>query len=135
MEVFRGKSAAHAKKNATAQLEFLLAQHKDSPILFMVSGGSSLVLLEGLQISGNMTLTVLDERYSKDPAASNFNKLQRYEFFQNASHTLDVRVQENEPLEQFASRFEELLRNWKEQNPSGVVVATQGVAADGHTAG
>jgi 6-phosphogluconolactonase/glucosamine-6-phosphate isomerase/deaminase len=38
-------------------------------------------------------------------------------------------------LEEAAKAFEEALRTWKKEHPTGRIIITQGIGSDGHTAG
>ena len=131
MNVYRYKTNDEAKSGAIEALNRSFAEIRE-PILFLSSGGSALELLEGLHLEEKVTVSVLDERYSQDPTVNNFAQL-----FGNIHPTtfVDTRVKDNETLKQLAERFEKELRLWKEKNPSGKVVITQGVGSDGHTAG
>lgn len=146
MEVFPCKTKEEARTNATDGLNNVLGKISD-PILFLSSGGSSLEVLEGLQIGENSMVSVLDERYSTDPLVSNFaqlfERMQPKTFIPHLSAGysgkgagfIDTRVRPHETLQQLAQRFERELRTWKQRNPHGAIVITQGMGADGHTAG
>ncbi len=131
MEVFRYKTKEEARAKAADGLDNLFREIS-GPVLFLSSGGSSLELLNGLQIGENVTVSVLDERYSTDPAVNNF--VQLFERIRPNAF-IDTRVGQNEILEQLAERFEKELRMWKEKNPEGKIVITQGMGFDGHVAG
>lgn len=132
MEVVRQSTKEEALQEVARHLNEVFHVHANVPILFLSSGGSALELLEGVHLAENVTVSVLDERYSKNPTVNNFAQL-----FGNIHPTtfIDTRVKDNETLRQLAERFEKELRLWKEKNPSGKVIITQGVGSDGHTAG
>lgn len=120
--------------------ELLRAQGQ--PGLFLTSGGSSLVLLDHIDmdvLGPHLTLGVLDDRWSTDEKVNNFMQFSRSKFAQAAHERgcefIDTVPQTGESLEQTAERFETDLRAWKDRNPAGRVVVTQGVGPDGHTAG
>jgi len=109
-------------------------------ILLLLSGGSAFDLLEKVKgLSSRVTIGVLDERFSTDPKINNFAQLTETDFYRRAQKKgvqfIDTRVREGEPMEELAERFEKALRDWKEKNPDGTVIITQGIGADGHTAG
>ncbi len=123
-----------------AQEELSMLLSKNQPILLLLSGGSSFDLLENLTITNpNITVGILDERYSKDPAVNNFLQLQETPFFKTNKEKFkdifDTSVQGEETLEEFAHRLDKFLKSWKEKNTDGIVVATLGMGPDGHTSG
>lgn len=131
MEAVRCTTKEEARTKAADELNDLFLKIRD-PILFLSSGGSSLELLDGIHVDERITVSVLDERYSRDPAINNFTQL--LERAHPVAY-IDTRAREYETLWQFAQRFEKELRAWKERNPSGSIVITQGMGPDGHTSG
>jgi len=131
MKIFRYKTKEEAKQAAARKLNQLLGAQEE-PILFLASGGSSLKLLEGIRLENHVTVSVLDERYSPDPAINNFAQL--FKIIQPEKF-IDTRVRPQETLQQLAERFEQGLREWKRKNPNGKIIITQGMGSDGHTAG
>lgn len=119
MEIVRCNSKEEAQKRARGALNTLLS-NTQAPILFLSSGGSALELLEGLSIRKNITISFLDERCSADPAINNFSQV-------------TSRLGERNYINM--KRFGKELRTWKERNPTGEIVITQGMGQDGHTAG
>jgi len=120
----------------------LLREHMSTPTLLMVSGGSARSLLDltpSDALGSHITLCVLDERYSTDETINNYAQLQQTQFFkrcvERGVHTISTRVLPADSLEAVAARMNFQLREWKMQNPAGVVVATMGIGPDGHTAG
>ena len=142
METFKDKDTAVVIRKAKESLNNELAKSKGLPVLLLLSGGSSLNLLSDLNqelFGSHLTIGVLDERYSKEPNINNFAQLQKTSFYQETLKKealfIDTKVGERETLEGLAQRFEATLRNWKKANPQGKVITTQGIGADGHTAG
>jgi 6-phosphogluconolactonase/glucosamine-6-phosphate isomerase/deaminase len=124
------------------RLNEILYENKLIPILLMVSGGSSFKLLNKIEkeaLSKNVTITVLDERYSTDPAINTFFQLTQTVFYQNAiqqqCNFIETIIEPTDTLEQSGERFEFELHHWFRKNPQGLVYITQGMGADGHTAG
>ena len=48
---------------------------------------------------------------------------------------IDTSVTETDTLEGAGKRFETALRDWRNDNPDGVITAIMGIGIDGHTAG
>lgn len=118
--------------------------HTSQPILLLLSGGSALKLLTGIDTSTlgpHVTIGVLDERYSTDPTENNWAQIMSTEFFAKAQEQgctwIDTRVQPEETQEQLAQRFETSLKTWRNEYPAGkgIIIATQGMGEDGHTSG
>ena len=130
------------KGEAGRALTKLLEEERTCPILLMLSGGSALSLLECVDeavLGPHITLTVLDERYTKDPAVHNFTQLTRTQFFERCSargvRSISTEILEGETGDEVAQKWENALRAWKAEYPDGVIIVTMGVGADGHTAG
>ena len=139
MEIIRSvtpqEDAGHALQN-------VLDQHRTQPILLMLSGGSAFSILEYVEeavLGPHITLTVLDERYIKDPAVHNFTQLTCTPFFERCLargvRNISTEILEGETGDEGAQEWENALRAWKGEYPDGVIIATMGIGADGHTAG
>lgn len=132
---------AEAAREAGGMLEKELARYADVPTLLLLSGGSALGLLEHVSVFPHaLTVGMLDERYSGDPAVNNFSLFTKTSFFEKAKNHgalfLDSRVDpEKESLEEYTGKFESGLSGWREAHPGGAILITQGIGADGHTAG
>lgn len=142
MKIFRHPDKFQVLKEATNALNNLLEERKNLPTLLLLSGGSALNLLVGVQsknLGPHLTIGMLDERYSKDSEVNNFARFRKTKFYRRALEAgpsfIDTRIQGDESLDEFAKRFENELRNWVQGNPEGMVISTQGVGIDGHTAG
>ncbi len=135
IESFHSKSQA-----AQAASSRLFAELQDSrPILFLSAGGSALELLASEQsVSGQLTVGVIDERYSSELQSSNTLQFQETAFYRHnhnkLAHISAVPLTD-EPLEDWATRYEQVITDWQRQHPEGKIIATLGVGADGHTAG
>jgi 6-phosphogluconolactonase/glucosamine-6-phosphate isomerase/deaminase len=128
--------------DAGRALSDLLAQYVHTPILLLVSGGSAFSMLEyvdGAMLGPRITLGVLDERLSLDPAVNNFVQLTQTPFYAHAVGAgvavVSTLVASGDTLEDLAERMRHALRAWRMANPSGVVITTMGIGPDGHTAG
>lgn len=115
---------------------------QNKPFLLMLSGGSSLALLDHIDtnlINDRITLSVLDERYSTNPIENNYSLICTTDFYKKAvdagAHFIDTSVRVGETLEQHASRFADALKKWRKENPQADIIATMGIGPDGHIAG
>jgi len=100
-----------------------LASNTDKSILFLVSGGSALKVLDYIDpnvLNKNLIVSVLDERLRTIPEASNFFQLSQTKFYKEAQKRGVKFVPINE---------------WPPLLASRVVVALMGIGLDGHTAG
>jgi 6-phosphogluconolactonase/glucosamine-6-phosphate isomerase/deaminase len=127
---------------AGAALGSLLTEQSDRATLLLVSGGSALAILESVPastLSPHLTITVLDERYSPDPAVNNFSQLSRTHFFERAqaqgAHFIPTTVTEGMSRTALRAGYAQALTEWHHNHPTGQVLATLGIGADGHTAG
>ncbi|MEX2515152.1 MAG: 6-phosphogluconolactonase [Candidatus Paceibacterota bacterium] len=139
MKIIKSKTPA---ETAGEKLSDMLLAHKDTPTLLLLSGGSALSLLDHVSpemLGPQLTITTLDERFSTDPSAQNFAQIQATAFYHTAqasgASVIDTTTAEGDTLAAVGDRFEAALRAWKDQHPDGVVIATMGIGADGHTAG
>lgn len=140
MRIFRYQTKEETTKEAARHVNGIFDAHAHVPILFLSSGGSSLGLLDSIELfPQNFTVGVTDERFSEDPKVNNFAQLSATLFFQKAqergAYFIDSRAQGGEDLELFSKRMEDALRAWAKEHPGGRIVLTQGVGADGHTLG
>lgn len=143
MPIIPVSTKEEALHKAQQKLNSLLSEHSPTSILLLVSGGSAFSLLSGIEqesLGPHVTFGVLDERFSTDPEVNNCAQLFTLQFNATAreqgAHPIDTRVIHNdETIEVFAKRFETELHTWRARNPEGVVVITEGVGPDGHTAG
>jgi len=112
------------KRAAGLKLSELFANSKNDgvPTLFLGSGGSALSILEYVDeqtLSGNLTMGVLDERLGAGPHDRNFWNLAQTNFYKKAK---SAGVKFRERVSEDTNGFEK-------------VYVTQGIGADGHTAG
>ncbi|MFA6016712.1 MAG: 6-phosphogluconolactonase [Patescibacteria group bacterium] len=141
ISIFQDKDVSSVKQAAIKMLEKCLVKNKNSKILLLLSGGSafSLLSLNKKCLNSNVTVGMLDERYSDDPQINNFFQLSLTSFFAIAKKSgckfIDTKVNEKESIQDLAFRFEKQLRLWKDRNPNGKIIITQGMGSDGHTAG
>ena len=119
-----------------------LAVHREVPILFLFSGGSSRILLESFLpelFDARITVGVIDERFYSDPAVNNYAQFMQTDFYRMAVArgvtTLETTPRKNETIEQMAKRYESYLKNWQISHSDGIIMATLGIGPDGHIAG
>ncbi len=114
----------------------------DTPYLVLLSGGSSLRILSapwGTISAEYCTLGVLDERWSADPAVSNWQQIIATPWHRsavaNGAKNLSFPIPGELSLEQATKQYEQTLRSWRAAHPTGKIIITLGLGADGHTAG
>lgn len=139
--IFEKESRILAQK-AGLKITSLISAKKNLPVLLLVSGGSAFQILDTIDSSilgKRITIGVLDERYSLDPEINNFLHFTKTKFYTHAKKNgcsfIDTHVHNGETLEAVANRFDNELKKWKTINPKGIILITQGVGPDGHTAG
>lgn len=131
------RKVTNSQEAATAAAHVLDDEFRvtKEPILFLVSGGSALAVLDYIDTTSldrRVALGVLDERLTEkeNDEARNLVQLKKSQFF----ISLEGRLQ-TLPQEQSADSWENALRAWKKDHPNGRVFITQGIGVDGHTAG
>lgn len=132
----RVKSEAINAVNAMLEHEF------GGSLLFLLSGGSGLALLDGIHaelLGPHITIMMSDERLSMDLNVNNFAQMMAKPFYRNATERgcafIDTRTHAKETVEELGVRMHEALVAWRKANPQGRVVMTQGMGPDGHTCG
>jgi|AntRauTorckE6833_2_1112554.scaffolds.fasta_scaffold05760_5 6-phosphogluconolactonase/glucosamine-6-phosphate isomerase/deaminase len=128
--------------SAGEELSNRLERFSDRPILLLLSGGSALHILDHISqtvLGPNLTISTLDERFSTEPTVNNFTQIQQSAFYGRAVEhgvsAIDTSIAPADTLRGAGERFEKALQNWHAKHPDGVMLATMGVGADGHTAG
>lgn len=129
---------------AGKRVDEIIGRYKkeNTPVLLMLSGGSSLSLLTAIDaanLSSDLTVCVVDERFSLDPTVNNMAQVMQTDFFRKANEAnakiIDTRPLDGETQDQLAKRFNNALVSWIHNNPNGKIVATLGMGPDGHIAG
>ncbi|OGZ05712.1 MAG: hypothetical protein A2942_00035 [Candidatus Lloydbacteria bacterium RIFCSPLOWO2_01_FULL_50_20] len=120
--------------------EFRDVEHRD--VLFLSSGGSALGVLDRIEsgvIGPYLTIGIFDERYDPTNKTSNYAQLRKTAFYQRAvqggCRLIDTSTQKGQTQEELADYYENELRSWRARHPRGAIMATMGIALDGHTAG
>ena len=132
-------------RRAGAALGSILKEFAEEPLLLLCSGGSALKILEYVVFEEedpfpeSIVITVLDERFTNVEEDSNFVQLLKTTFFKEMDSrgalVIDPRPEKGEKLDVAAHRFGGYIGEWMKLNHSGKIVITQGMGADGHTAG
>jgi 6-phosphogluconolactonase/glucosamine-6-phosphate isomerase/deaminase len=136
-------TAFHSCSNPAERAADRLQQYvsTDSPTLFLLAGGSSLDVLSVLSDNidwSNLTVTVLDERFTDNSEDRNFHQLKQRQIIKsNRSdiHFIDPLPDSKTTAKAAGRRFAAKLEQWLADNPEGKIVATVGIGADGHIAG
>lgn len=120
--------------------EFRDVERRD--VLFLSSGGSALGVLDKIAddvIGPYLTIGIFDERYDPSNKTANYAQLRKTAFYrravQHGCRLIDTSTQRNQSQEELAEYYEQELRNWHTRHPRGAIMATMGIALDGHTAG
>jgi 6-phosphogluconolactonase/glucosamine-6-phosphate isomerase/deaminase len=142
LEIFRQPDPESAAAEAGEQLNQSLTDNLKRPVLLMLSASSSLAILEYVgktALGQNLAISILDERFSQDPSINNFAQLQKTDFYTDAFDAecsfFGTLPRSGETMADLAKRWEANLHAWRRENPGGLIIATLGMAADGHTAG
>src|SRR6185369_10087310 len=112
LQIFRQPDPESAAAEAGEHLNFFLTENLKRPVLLMLSGGSSLAILEYVgktALGENLTISMLDERFSEDPAINNFAQLQKTEFYKDA---FDSEVSFFGTLHRPGESMEDLRQRW-----------------------
>lgn len=127
---------------AAESLGVALELNKYRPTLLLLSGGSALEVpnrLPASVFSSNLTIAMLDERWSTDLTVNNFAQLMATGFYERrkvaGATFFDSRPKTGESASDLAARFDSFLHAWRGENADGVIIATLGMGVDGHTAG
>lgn len=120
--------------------EFRDIEHRD--VLFLSSGGSALGVLDRIEsgvIGPYLTIGIFDERYDPSNKTSNYAQLRKTAFYRRAVQSgcrlIDTMTQKGQTPGDLADYYENELRNWRLRHPRGAIMATMGIALNGHTAG
>lgn len=143
IKIFTENSKEAAIAIAGENLNKLLAEHlPNQPVLLLLSGGSCFNMLDYVGekfLNQNLTITMLDERFSEDNEINNFLQLQKLDFY-NLAQSKDVNFigtlpRPKETKEDFLKRIQTNIKKWLSVSPQGKIFATIGMGEDGHTAG
>ena len=136
--------AGDAVLKASEKLNSILKNlhDQDVPVLLCMSGGSALKIADQIDknyIPKKFTLTVLDDRYSKDEKVNNFSLLMNTPLYKDAlslgANFIDTRIKNDESISEISAMADMGIKEWIEGNPDGKIIITQGIGPDGHTSG
>ncbi len=129
-----------AKDISRKLIEFRDVERRD--VLFLSSGGSALSVLDRINpdaIGPYLTIGIFDERHDPTNKTSNYAQLRKTDFYKRAvsrgCRLIDTTAGRGQSKEELADFYEQELRSWKARHPRGAIMATMGIAEDGHTAG
>jgi len=141
-QVFSQADSASAAAEAGENLNAFLTENKKLPILLMLSGGSCLSIIDYVgraALGANLSISMLDERFSQDPKINNFLQFQKTDFYKDAFEAeasfFGTVPRNGETMEDLRQRWDKNLKSWRAENPRGLIAATLGMGPDGHTAG
>jgi 6-phosphogluconolactonase/glucosamine-6-phosphate isomerase/deaminase len=130
--------------DAAARLEASINE-ATRPTLLVISGGSSLTILEHVKTEefpkdcSHITLTVLDDRCTPQKEENNFHVLSETDFFKelvkNGAAQIGLKLVDTEACEAETTQFELSITAWRTEHPNGFVTVLCGVGHDGHIAG
>lgn len=120
--------------------EFRDVERRD--VLFLSSGGSALAALDRIDdevIGPYLTIGIFDERFDGQGKSINYAQLRKTDFYRKAvsrgCRLIDTSTRRGESKEMLADFYENELRSWRVRHPRGAIMATMGIALNGHTAG
>lgn len=127
---------------AGERVDDLLRKHTNVPVLLLLSGGSAFDVLPYIShevLGANVSITMLDDRFSTYAEANNFVQMTEHSFMdvcmETGCYLFGTQVNVQEPLSEYSQRYVAFLERWLRENENGRVVAIMGVGTDGHTAG
>jgi 6-phosphogluconolactonase/glucosamine-6-phosphate isomerase/deaminase len=142
IDVVIEKEVDDLKKKAGEALDALVRDRNNKPLLVLLSGGSSLELLDFIKdtsIEPGVTFGMLDDRYDRDPEINSYQIVSHSGFYLRALRKgavfLDSSVYEVESLDVYADRYQSYIKKWMKLYPQGIIRATVGIGPDGHTSG
>ena len=129
--------AERAKFAAAGYLNELLANHQNVPVLLLISGGSSLAVLDHVHLFNfeNVTVMQVDERITGSVQDQNAHAFGESEFGEISQGITFIPIEQSEKPEASAAKYEKVLKDWVKNHPDAFVVAILGMGPDGHTAG
>ncbi len=121
----------------------LLNEHTDKAILFLIPGGSGLSVLpyiDTVALGGHITVSMIDDRFSRDPSVNNFLQVTNTSFYKECVAKgvkfISSLPEETDDIKATSTRWEQALHVWDTEHPTDrIVVALFGMGTDGHIAG
>ena len=122
-------------------LNELLTSHQDTPVLCMFSGGSALSILQYIDTNifgSHVTISFVDDRFTRDPKGNNFLQLMATPFYEtvkeNGTTFIPTVPNADESHSAFTERINGHLHAYLHTYPNAYVVGIFGIGDDGHTA-
>lgn len=145
LKLYVKKDREEARKFFAKDISRKLREFRDTErrdVLFLSSGGSALSVLDLIDedvIGPYLTIGIFDERFDPSNRTSNYAQLRKTDFYKKAvqrgCRLIDTSTAKGQTIEGLADFYENELRSWRARHPRGAIMATMGIALDGHTAG
>ncbi|OHA27177.1 MAG: hypothetical protein A3C06_03825 [Candidatus Taylorbacteria bacterium RIFCSPHIGHO2_02_FULL_46_13] len=142
MEIIKSLNRREAAITGAGLLYRYLLSKSDRSTLLLLSGGSSLSIIEALgqnSILPNLSIALVDERWTTNPKDLNLTALKRVGFITKAQEKgipiVAIEIEETGNPTESAERYENYLKQWRSVFPTGVIIAVLGVGTDAHIAG
>ena len=142
MEAVRGTNAEESAAQAANFLTNTLVHYSDIPTLLLVSGGSSLSILNYMNVEvlrNNLQIAQIDERWTPNERDRNSSAFKKTAFYTQALNTgvpfVSINVADSDSPEESAKKHEWFLKQWHSLFRDGVIIAMLGIGSDGHIAG
>ncbi|MBI5614004.1 6-phosphogluconolactonase [Candidatus Gottesmanbacteria bacterium] len=141
MNIYSHSDIHQVAENAGRRLSEEASKTK-SPLLLLLSGGSSLDVLNHVDVSlidTQVTIGLVDERFTADMSKTNFWHLVRHPFFipalRNGARLIDPTTGYKETIKDETDRLDRSYKRWINEHKNGSIIMTAGIGEDGHTAG
>ncbi len=128
-------------QDAGKHISDTLRMHAHQPVLFLISGGSALTVLTHIDpevLGANITIGLVDERFTTDEQGNNFMQLESTDFYKTALEKgvrfIVTKPHSGERHENFALRIGDALESLIETTHTQFTVGLFGIGEDGHTA-
>ena len=142
MEVIRATTTHEAMRMAGETLSHELINKADRPALLLVSGGSSLAVLDTMSdvaVRANMQIGQIDERWTKYDRDLNAYTYKKTDFAKILSERgipfVPIDTTFAQSAMESAQNYEDYLKRWRGLFSNGLVVGLFGIGTDGHIAG
>jgi 6-phosphogluconolactonase/glucosamine-6-phosphate isomerase/deaminase len=130
-----------AHKKAGEYITTIFKAHKDTPILFLVSGGSALSVLESIDahtLGEHIAIGLVDERFTHNTATRNREALMQSSFFralqEHGGHCIVPEQKEGDSHDAYTAALDAALETHIQTHGNLFVCGLFGIGEDGHTA-
>lgn len=142
MELVHSKSAKELVQVAADTLSRELMVKADRTTLLLISGGSSLKVLDSMNdasVRSNIQIAQVDERWTTNEKELNSALFKKTKFAKRLAERgvpfVPMDTISGGTVEESAKRYEEYLKRWRGAFQNGVVIGLFGIGTDGHIAG